>query len=122
MTLHFLEFDYSEDAEGTCTWDAIASAPAERLMELQGEIIAVLAWAHAECGALRGPVEAGGLWDYDLQYERDGHPLLAIDYDHAARQLRPAPQALPGERVTLTLSLSTGSAFAEAFGARFGTN
>jgi len=50
MKLHFLDFDYSEDAEGTATWDAIAAIPAARMSELEHEIISVLAWAHAECG------------------------------------------------------------------------
>lgn len=120
MGLYFLSFDYSEDDEGTATWDAVASVPAARLPELQREIVALLAWAHSEFGAVRGPVEDGGLWDYDLQFERDRHPLQALGYDVDARQLQPAPHALPGERVTLTLSLSGGLSFGEAFAARFG--
>ena len=120
MGLHFLSFDYSEDDEGTATWDAVASVPAARLPELQREIVSLLAWAHSGFGAAQGPVEYGGAWDYDLQYERDGHPLQALVYDADARQLRPAPQALPTEHVTLTLSLSGGPAFGEAFAARFG--
>ncbi|WP_288013827.1 hypothetical protein, partial [Diaphorobacter sp.] len=81
MTLHFLDFDYSEDEEGTGTWDAMASVPTDRLPELLAEITALLDWAHTEFGALRGPVETGGLWDYDLQCERDGLPLLALGFD-----------------------------------------
>lgn len=120
MGLHFLSFDYSEDHEGTATWDAVACVPAARLPELQREIIALLAWAHAEFGAVLGPVEDGGLWNYDMQYERDGYPLQALVYDAGTQQLRPAPQALPTERVTLTLALSGSPAFSEAFAARFG--
>ena len=30
MTLDYLDFDYSEDEEGTGTWDAMASVKAER--------------------------------------------------------------------------------------------
>lgn len=120
MTLRFLEFDYSEDGEGTCTWDVIASVPAERLVELCGEIAGVLAWADAECSALRGPVESGGLWDYDLQCEREGAPLLAMHYDAQAHALLPMPDARPGEQVTLSLCLSCSALFSEALAARFG--
>lgn len=120
MTLHFLDFDYSEDEEGTGTWDAMASVPTERLPELLAEITALLDWAHAEFGALRGPVETGGLWDYDLQCERDGLPLLALGFDIHERQIHPRPQSQPQAWVTLTLSLSGGPAFAAAFVDRFG--
>ena len=119
MKLHFLDFDYSEDEEGNATWDAVASVPAARLQELQHEIITVLAWAHTEFGHLRAPLELGGLWDYDLQYERDGCPLLPLSYDADAQHLRPAPQALASEHVTLTISVSGAAVFSEAFGAQF---
>lgn len=120
MTLHFLDFDYSEDEEGTGTWDAVASVPTDRLPELLAEVTALLDWAHAEFGALRGPVEMGGLWDYDLQCERDGLPLLALGFDIHERQVHPRPQSQPQAWVTLTLSLSGGPAFAAAFVDRFG--
>lgn len=120
MTLHFLDFDYSEDEEGTATWDAAASVPTARLPELLAEITALLDWAHTEFGALRGPVETGGLWDYDLQCERDGLPLLALGFDIHERQIHPRPQSQPQAWVTLTLSLSGGPAFAAAFVDRFG--
>lgn len=120
MTLHFLDFDYSEDEEGTGTWDAMASVPTDRLPELLAEITALLDWAHTEFGALRGPVETGGLWDYDLQCERDGLPLLALGFDIHERQIHPRPQSQPQAWVTLTLTLSGGPAFAAAFVDRFG--
>lgn len=120
MTLHFLDFDYSEDEEGTATWDAVASVPTARLPELLAEITVLLDWAHTEFGALRGPVETGGLWDYDLQCERDGLPLLALGFDIHERQIHPRPQSQPQAWVTLTLSLSGGPAFAAAFVDRFG--
>jgi len=120
MELHFLDFDCSDDEEGTMTWDAAARVPADRLPELLREITTVLAWAHAEFGPLRGPVESGGLWDYDLQYERDGQPLHALHYDPDAGQLPPLPKLLSGEQVSLTLSMSGSPVFAEAFTEHFG--
>lgn len=119
MTLHFLDFDYSEDAEGTATWDTVACVPATRLRELEREVITVLAWAHAEFGELRGPIESGGAWDYDLQCERAGQPLLVLSYAPQSQQLIPLLRPSPDERVTLTLSLSAGLAFSTAFEARF---
>ena len=38
MTLDYLDFDYSEDEEGTGTWDAMASVKAERVPALAAEI------------------------------------------------------------------------------------
>ncbi|MBS0506376.1 MAG: hypothetical protein JSR53_03230 [Proteobacteria bacterium] len=120
MQLEFLDFDYSEDEEGTATWDAVASVPAARLPRLEQEIVTLLDWAHEEFGPLRGPVETGGLWDYDLQCECDGQPLLALSYAPETGHLEPRPPSWPHEHVTLTLSLSGGPAFAQAFAARFG--
>ena len=82
-----------------------------------GLSFAVAAGQYAE---LRGPLESGGLWDYDLQCERDGHPLLAMSYNTETRRLEPLPQLPPDARVALTLSLCGGQAFDEAFAARFG--
>ena len=120
MALHFLEFDYSEDNEGTCTWDALASATAERLPELLREITALLAWACAEFGEQRGSLDDGGLWDYDLQCERGDHALQPLAYDPGAHLLRAPPSVQAGERVTLSLSISGTPAFAAPFAERFG--
>jgi len=120
MDLHFLDFDYSEDDEGTATWDAVASVPVERLEALLAEIREVLAWAHAECGTGPAPLEEGGLWQYDLQWEPDGAPLQALHFDARTRGFDPVPRGQPGERITLTLSLGGGPAFAEAFASHFG--
>ena len=38
MALDYLDFDYSEDDEGTATWDALASVTAERLPALTAEV------------------------------------------------------------------------------------
>ena len=119
MTLHFLDFDYSEDEEGTATWDAVASVPTDRLPELLAEITALLDWAHTEFGALRGPVETGGLWDYDLQCERDGQPLVELRLDPQTGRIAAPTDLAAGQALTLNLSLSGSGAFAEAFAARF---
>lgn len=119
-SLNYLEFDYSEDDEGTGTWDAIASVTDARLLALQAEIVQMLAWATHDFPGPRGPIEEGGAWDYDLHSEPDGAPLQTLHYDAAARQLRPEVAHRAGRRHTFTLSLSGNRAFAEALQAAFG--
>jgi hypothetical protein len=55
MALDYLEFDYSEDEEGTGTWDAMASVKAERVPALAGEIEALLRWASQKFAGRQGP-------------------------------------------------------------------
>lgn len=120
MALHFLEFDYSDDGENSCTWDALANVRAERLPELLTEVTRVLAWAHTEFGSQRGPLEEGYQWDYDLQCERDGWPLVALTYDLDTASVDPPLQPDPGTRVGIALSISGTRTFAERFAAQFG--
>jgi len=119
MTLHYLEFDYSEDAEGTGTWDAIASVGDAHLPALQAEIVAVLAWAEAEFPGQRAPLDDGGTWDYDLQSEPENAALQPLHYDAAAQRLVPAIPTVPGARHSLTLSLSGHASFGAALRMRF---
>lgn len=117
--LQYLEFDYSEDAEGTGTWDAIASVTAAHLPPLQDEIVQVLAWATAEFPGQRGPIEEGGVWDYDLHSEPEDAPLQTLNFDAATRQLLPAVAVQAGSRHTITLSLSGNAAFGQALNVAF---
>jgi len=119
MNLRFLDFDYSEDDEGTATWDALAHVGAARLPELLHEVTAVLAWAHAEFGTARGPVELGGLWDYDLQCERAGQALLALRYDVPTASVQPALRLDADAHLGLALCISGAPAFAAAFAEHF---
>ena len=66
MTLDYLDFDYSEDDEGTGCWDAMASVPATRVPALAAEVEQLLAWAHRRFKGRRGPIEEGGDWDLSL--------------------------------------------------------
>lgn len=113
MPLDYLDFDYSEDAEGTGTWDAMASVPPQRLPALHAEIERLLAWAHRAFAGQRGPREEGGEWDYDLQAQANGGAPLRIAYDAGRERLE--AEASPGNgRTTVTLSLSGSAAFGEA--------
>ena len=124
MTLRYLDFDYSEDDEGTGTWDALASVTPAHWSALRAELVQVLDWAHHRFAGQRGPIEEGGDWDYDLQALQEGQGELHLHYDEAERQIsthnaeHSAPH--PPARYTVSLSLSGGAGFGEALQARFG--
>ena len=96
QTLHYLDFDYSEDDAGCGTWDAMASVWPAQLEALRAEVAQVLDWAHGEFPNRHGPLDDGGEWDHDLQ-----------NVQEAGRQ-------------TLTLTLSGTPAFGAAWRAQFG--
>lgn len=118
MALDYLDFDYSEDDEGTATWDALASVAAERLPALTAEVEQLLGWAHRAFAGRRGPIEEGGDWDYDLHAQRDDGSPVGVHFDAASGRLQLA--AAPGQRTTLGLTLSASAAFSEALRSRFG--
>lgn len=109
MALQFLEFDPSEDALGTMGWDALASpAPthnAAMLSEVQ-RLFDLLHTAHGQ----PGPLDDGHGWDCDLQVQQEDGSLLHWDW-HAQR-LQWSWTHLPHQRLTLSLCLSGGPAFA----------
>jgi hypothetical protein len=72
MQLQFLIFDTSDDAEGTGTWEAMASVREADLQALLDEVQWVLARAHASQPGPQGPLDDGGAWDADEQVSRDG--------------------------------------------------
>ena len=97
-TLHYLDFDYSEDDAGCATWDAMASVRPAQLGAVQAEVALVLHWAQQEFADGHGPLDEGGEWDHDLQ-------------------------CLPeGERYTLTLTISGTPAFGAAWRAQWGSD
>lgn len=100
MPLQFLEFDLSEDSEGLCTWDALASPAPVHNAALLDEVHALLFHLHEALGPA-GPIDEGHVWDMDLQVH------------DAAGQALPAGAPAPVGRITLALSLSGGAALAE---------
>lgn len=117
MPLDYLDFDYSEDDEGTATWDALASVTSERLPALTAEVEQLLHWASHRFAGRRGPIEEGGDWDFDLYAQQDDGQPMAIDFDTATGRLELA--AAPGQRITLGLTLSASTAFSEALRRRY---
>ena len=114
MPLNYLDFDYSEDADGNGTLDAMASVLPAQLPALQSEIAAVLAWAHAHWPGACAPLEDGGTWHYDLHGVQEVQSPLTLSFDEAAGQLHTTTGSAAPPRTTLTLTLSGRSDFCTA--------
>jgi hypothetical protein len=119
MTLHYLDFDYSEDAEGAGSFDAMASALPAQLPALQAEVARVLDWAHRDYAGTRGPLDEGGDWDYELQGVQEASTTLQVRYDAEEGSLHTQPAGTESLRVTLSLTLSGTPDFCQAFRAAF---
>jgi len=111
-TLHYLDFDYSEDAHAHGSFDAMAAAAPAQLRGLQDEIARVLDWAHAQFGA-PGALDEGGEWDCELQGVRElATPLHVSHRRGEGLELQPAASDEP--RVTLSLTVTGTAAFCAA--------
>lgn len=120
MPLHYLDFDYSEDDEGTGTWDAMASATPQHWDAVLTEVAQVLRWAHGAFAGRRGAIENGADWDYDLQGVREVVTVQHLQYDDASQALTAEPAPTSTCRYTLSLSISGRAAFSAALREEFG--
>lgn len=120
MTLNYLDFDYSEDADGNGTFDAMASVAPAQLAALQAEVVEVLQWAQAQFPHACGPLEEGGQWQYDLQGVQEVSTPLHLEVDLLAGRIDSRPAAAAPPRTTLTLSVSGTAAFCAALQGAFG--
>lgn len=120
MTLDYLDFDYSEDAQGHGSFDAMASAAPAQFPALQSEVLRVLDWAHRDFPGERGALDDGGDWDYELQGVQEVATTLDVRYEPQARQLQLEDGATGAPRITLSLTLSGTPQFCEAFRRAFG--
>ncbi|MGE4242373.1 hypothetical protein [Ramlibacter sp.] len=111
MQLEYLLFDTSDEEDGACSFDALASVLATHRAGLGAEVEAVLGWAYRAFGSPLADQD-GGDWDFDLQAVDDDDEPLAIAYDVARGQVA-MPQGCG--RVTVALTLSGSRAFADAF-------
>ncbi|KRD50312.1 hypothetical protein ASE52_08870 [Acidovorax sp. Root275] len=114
MNLNYLDFDYSEDADGVGTFDAMASVSSAQIPALHAEISAMLAWAHQHFPDVRGPSEDGGEWQYDLQGAQEVRTPLVLTFDESAGQLHAAAGSPSPPRTTITLTVSGNAAFCDA--------
>lgn len=120
MQLQYLDFDFSEDGEGTGTWDAMASVTPPQWPALLHEVAQVLRWAHDTFAGQRGPVEEGGDWDFDLQCAQEVVTPQHLHYDVDERVLSVHTDSTSSQRHTLSLSLSGSAHFSVALREHFG--
>ena len=116
MTLDWLEFDHSEDAEGNGSFDAMAAASSAQLPALQAEIVAVLDWAQASFGEPLPPDE-GGEWHYELQGVQEVATPLQVEHVRGRLQLQAGAAGVP--RITLSLTVGGTPGFCAAFRQQF---
>ena len=96
QSLSYLLFDATDEESGACAFDAMASVLPDRLPALLAEVQAVLAWATHLFGPACNDDDEGDAGDW-------------------AFELQTTDVAGADGRVTLTLTISGHSAFAEAF-------
>jgi len=118
-TLDYLDFDVSEEADGSGSFDAVASVGPQQLPAVHAEIVAVLDWAHAAFAGQRAPLEDGGTWDFDLQSLQEWSVPETLTYDEASGSLDVRAGAAGAPRHTVSLSLVGSADFCEAFRATF---
>ena len=114
MNLNYLDFDYSEDADGVGTFDAMASVQPAQIPALHAEIASVLAWAHQHWPDACGPSEDGGEWHYDLHGTQEVSTPLVLRFDDTAGQLHATAGSPAPPRTTITLTVSGSAAFCDA--------
>ncbi len=119
VRLHYLDFDYSEDAEGAGTFEAMASTQAAQAGHVRQEITRVLNWAHSTFSGMRAPLDEGGEWDFDLQGQQEWSAIEALTYDETAGQLTARLDEPRAPRHSVTLSLTGSPQFCEAFRMQF---
>jgi hypothetical protein len=118
MALHYLDFDFSGDAHGQGTFDAMASAAPGQLPALEAEVLQVLAWAARHFGP-PAALDEGGEWDFDLQGVREVATPLAVRWQPGAARLELQPGAADPPRVTLALTLTGSESFCAGLRAAF---
>ncbi len=119
MALHYLDFDYSEDAQGHGSFDAMASTAPAHVAAVRAEIAFVLDWAHAAFADMRAPLEEGGEWDYNLEGQQEWTAHEALSYDEVTGKFSGQLSPAGAPRHTVTLSLSGSAQFCAAFRERF---
>lgn len=121
--LHYLDFDFSEDADGHGSFDAMASAGPAQQPALEAEVIGLLTWAHRSFPGSRAPLEEGGEWDYALHGVLESTQPLEIEHEPGELCLRLMRAGAPAPpRLTLTLTLTGTPAFCAALRQEFETS
>ena len=120
MSLRFLDFDCLDDIDGVVTYDAVATLTKNQLLALAQEVVIVVQWGDETFPNARGPLHEGFDWDCALQVTPALLALLPPEEQAQATECEPEYGPQGQEWHTLTLTLTGGPAFAEAFRERFG--
>lgn len=112
MALDYLDFDFSGDADGGGSFEAMASIALAQWPALQAEVLRVLGWARDTFGAPAAPDE-GGDWDYALHAVRETSTRMTVEV--TAHELRLRAGADDPPRITLTFTLTGSDAFCAEF-------
>lgn len=93
----------AEEAQGVCTFEAMASVRVADWQQLQHEVVAVLQALERHCRVPAMPLDEGGVWDAWLQVQNDEAVIDTLCPTPSALQnWRPAPET-HWIAVTLTL-------------------
>ncbi len=120
LKLLFLEFENTDNGDGTHTLEAMASVPPVRVDAVLAEVACVLAWAHRQFPGGPRPLDDGGDWDLLLQAQANDAAPVTLRHDTASGRVHgmpplPATNGAPGW-VCVTLTLAATQAFAQALG------
>ena len=118
-TLDYLDFDFSEEADGSGSFDAVASVGPQQLAAVHAEIVVVFNWAHATFAGQRAPLDDGGAWDFDLQSLQEWSLSETLTYDEDSGQLDVDAGTTGAPRHTVSLSIVGSADFCAAFRAQF---
>ena len=118
-TLDYLDFDFSEEADGSGSFDTVASVGPQQLAAVHAEIVVVLDWAHATFAGQRAPLDDGGAWDFDLQSLQEWSLSETLTYDEDSGQLDVDAGTTGAPRHTVSLSIVGSADFCDAFRAQF---
>ena len=116
--LSFLAFDITDDADGACTLEAMASVRPEQQATVLAEVAQVLAWACKHFPGGPQSLDEGGDWDVLLQAQVDDEPPHNLSFELTGKNTpcRVFSAATPpGCRwLCITLTLGASPAFAQA--------
>jgi hypothetical protein len=85
--MHYLTFDFSEDADGLTTIEALASTTAADHAAVMEEVRQIMGWAWRRFPHTHGSTDDGAEWDDDLQVtvEDDRWHAVALTLTASAR-------------------------------------
>ena len=108
--LQFLDFDRTEDTQGTAAWDAMACPAPQHTAALLAEVAALLQRLHA-AHSQPGPLDEQHTWDCDLHIASDDGTELPWHWQGQTPALATPESLHPDNRLTVSLTLTGDAAF-----------